>query len=391
MDETLTSPTCSLDLDSVQPLVSVVIPAHNAAADLDSCLASLAGQLPAGSEVIVVNDASTDATAEVARRHGARLFSRERRGGPASARNWGCHEARGTWIFFLDADVTVHPSTIATALAHLAANPGVDALFGSYDDAPGHPGLVSQFRNLLHHHVHQTGQFQQNTRPAQTFWTGCGWIRRSAFLGLGGFDHWLYEKPAIEDIEFGYRLHDAGHQTVLARDVLCKHNKHWTLKSMLRTDFFQRGLPWSLLMMRSTRPSSDLNVDRTQKSAALAAAAAWLGLMATAVSPVAGLLGCLAAIALMVGLNRQFFKLLYRKGGLWLATAGVGLMNLYYLVCLSSYATALGLFILQNRLGLFATGTKRQQSRSGDDLPRDTALMHGDLSSYLGMMDTCPR
>lgn len=391
MDETLASPTCSDEFDSINPLLSVVIPAHNAAADLEACLASLAGKLPPGSEVIVVNDASSDTTADVARRHEARLFSREQRGGPASARNWGCHEARGTWIFFLDADVTVHPTTIATALAHLAANPHVDALFGSYDDTPGHPGLVSQFRNLLHHHVHQTGQFTQNTRPAQTFWTGCGFIRRSTFLGLGGFNHWIYEKPAIEDIEFGYRLHDAGHQTVLARDVLCKHNKRWTLRTMLRTDFFQRGLPWSLLMMRSTRPSTDLNVDPTQKSAALAAASAWLGLALAAFLPVAGLLVCLAAVALMVSLNRQFFKLLYRKDGLRLATAGVGLMNLYYLVCLSSYATALGLFILQNRLGLFVTGTKRPKSQAGDDLPRDKAFMYGDLSSYLRIMDTCPR
>ena len=390
MDETLTSPTCSSDHNDLQPLISIVIPAYNAAADLRACLASLQGQLPPGSEVIVINDASTDITADVARQYGARLFTREQRGGPASARNWGCHEARGTWVFFLDADVTIHPATIATALAHLHANPGLDALFGSYDDAPGHPGLVSQFRNLLHHHVHQTGQFEQNTRPAQTFWTGCGFIRRSTFLALGGFNHWLYEKPAIEDIEFGYRLHDAGHKTVLARDVLCKHNKHWTLKSMLRTDFFQRGLPWSLLMLRSTRPSTDLNVDRTQKTAALAAATAWLGIAATAISPIAGFT-ISSSIALMVALNRQFFKLLYRKGGLRLTTAGVGLMNLYYLVCLTSYATALGLFILQNRLGLFTTGMNRKTSRTGDDLPRDKAFMYGDLSSYLGMMDPCPR
>ena len=50
---------------------------------------------------------------------------------------------------------------------------GVETLFGSYDDDPPAPGLVSRYKNLLHHHVHQNG------RPdASTFWAGCGAIRR---------------------------------------------------------------------------------------------------------------------------------------------------------------------------------------------------------------------
>ncbi len=57
-------------------------------------------------------------------------------------------------------------------------DPALTALFGSYDDAPAAPGLVSQYRNLLHHFVHQQGVFRDEIRPAHTFWTGCGMIRR---------------------------------------------------------------------------------------------------------------------------------------------------------------------------------------------------------------------
>ena len=60
-------------------------------------------------------------------------------------------------------------------LGILREEPGIAAVFGSYDDEPGAPNLVSQYRNLLHHFVHQTGRTE-----ASTFWTGCGAVRRDA-------------------------------------------------------------------------------------------------------------------------------------------------------------------------------------------------------------------
>ena len=114
-------------------------------------------------------------------------------------------------------------------MARFEADPGLAGLFGSYDDEPAAPGLVSRFRNLLHHYVHQAGTFVDDARPAQTFWTGCGLIRRDVFLEAGGFDPQLYRRPAIEDIELGYRMTRAGHRIVLARDVQATHLKRWTL------------------------------------------------------------------------------------------------------------------------------------------------------------------
>ena len=149
--------------------------------------------------------------------------------GPAAARNTGAQAASAPLVFFLDADVAVHPDTFGRAVARFEADPGLAALFGSYDDCPAAPGLVSQFRNLLHHYVHQQGSFVDDARPARTFWTGCGAIRRQVFLDLGGFDPQLYRRPAIEDIELGYRLTRAGCRIDLARDIQATHLKRWTL------------------------------------------------------------------------------------------------------------------------------------------------------------------
>jgi GT2 family glycosyltransferase len=343
MDENLACPTCgSGENAAAAPRLSVVIPTYDAADDLERCLTALAQEHSIRFEIVVVDDASTDRTRTAVQAFPVRYFRRNQQGGPAAARNWGAIEARGDWLMFLDADVVVRHDTIAKALAHIERDPELTALFGSYDDAPAHPGLVSRFRNLLHHHVHQTGRFAGDIRPASTFWTGCGLIRREVFLAFGGFDHWRFERPAIEDIELGDRLTASGHRIALARDVLCKHLKRWTLRSMIRTDFFQRGLPWSLLMLRSERQANDLNVDRRQKFAALAAAGSCAGLGALPLSPAVGAFLLACGLLCVLSVNRAFFALLRRNGGARLALAGIALMHVYYLVCLTSYATALG-------------------------------------------------
>ena len=213
----------------------------------------------------MVDDASSDGSAALAESWGARVLRHESRRGPAAARNAGARVASCALVFFLDADVAVHPETLARAVARFDADPGLAALFGSYDAEPEAPGLVSGFRNLLHHYVHQQGEFVDDARPARSFWTGCGAIRRQVFLDLGGFDPGLYRRPAIEDIELGYRMTRAGHRVVLARDVLATHLKRWTLGDVLRTDIFRRGVPWMLLIKRSRIAETDLNVGRSQK------------------------------------------------------------------------------------------------------------------------------
>ena len=103
--------------------------------------------------------------------------------GPAAARNRGAEQVAGDVIVFVDADVTVHPDALERIREAFAADPELAAVFGSYDDAPAAPQLVSQFRNLLHHHVHSS-----SPGPAETFWAGLGAVRREPFLAAGGFD-----------------------------------------------------------------------------------------------------------------------------------------------------------------------------------------------------------
>lgn len=316
------------------PHLSVVIPVKNGEHDLGCCLRRLRSSTWTDFEVIVVDDGSTDQSGELASVMGARVIRLEPTRGPALARNEGVKHALAPWIFFLDADVAVHPETLEKAVRHLESHVEVVALFGSYDAQPSARGLVSQYRNLLHHHVHQTGEFDSdNLRPARSFWTGCGIVRRDIFDLLGGFDPELYPRPAIEDIEFGYRLANAGYKCVLARDVLATHLKTWTLFHMIQTDILRRGVPWMILQWRSHVAENDLNVAKDQKVCVAAVGFGLLAvILAVAFSPW-WLLVTLGSLATVARINRRFYSFLTKAKGLRFALAALPLHALYYICC----------------------------------------------------------
>jgi hypothetical protein len=328
--------------------LAVVIPVHNGGRNLERCLLRLRDSQLTDYELIVVDDGSTDGSGSLAGSLGARVVRHDAPLGPAAARNAGVLAATAPVIFFLDSDVAIHPEALGRALARFEADPGLSALFGSYDDDPPAPGLISQYRNLLHHYVHQQGRFDANARPARTFWTGCGAIRRQAFLDLGGFDRRQYRQPTIEDIEFGYRLTRAGCRIVLARDVQATHLKRWTLGGVVLTDIFRRGVPWMLLIKRSGVAESDLNVRLDQK---LSVAAVGVALLAALAAPWLPRLLWVAAGACIavVGLNRAFYRFLARRRGRSFAVAVVPLHFLYFACCGLSVLIALALWHLRFR------------------------------------------
>jgi len=241
------------------PLVSVVIPVRNDADNLRACVGALRKSSYPDFETIVVDDASTDQTADVAEQMEARVVRLRPRLGPAGARNAGAQCARGEYLLFVDADVCVGQDTIGRFVTHLERDPATDAAFGSYNSRPSSGNLVSQYRNLLHHHVHQTAN-----AAASTFWSGCGFIRRAVFLEFGGFDA-SYGRPAIEDIELGMRLAKAGRRIRLCKDVQVTHRKRWTLWTMIRTDILDRAIPWTLLILKEKSLPNDLNLKTSQR------------------------------------------------------------------------------------------------------------------------------
>jgi GT2 family glycosyltransferase len=301
---------------------SIIVPVYNAAATLPKCLRALQGAVGSTSELLVVDDGSSDESAAVAARMGVRVLRRPTSGGPAAARNAGVRSTTGELLVFVDADVEVASGAVARALGTLAAAPDLAGVFGSYDAHPPAPGLVSQFRNLLHHFVHQ-----QSSSEAFTFWAGFGALRREAFAALGGFDE-RGKRAAIEDVELGYRLRAAGYRVRLDHDMLCTHLKAWTLGSMVRTDLLYRAIPWARLVLRTRTAPRDLNLTASQRwSVALT------GMLLAALPFLPWQPGRLVAATALIGvivLNRQFYGFLRRTRGFAFATACVPLHVLHF-------------------------------------------------------------
>ncbi len=105
-----------------EPLVSVVIPCRNQAAFLRSALSSVSAQTYARHETIVVDDGSTDDSAEVAASAGATVLSQQH-AGLGAARNSGLRNASGEYVIFLDSDDELVEDAIATGVAVLARHP----------------------------------------------------------------------------------------------------------------------------------------------------------------------------------------------------------------------------------------------------------------------------
>lgn len=330
-----------------RPFLSVIVPVRNGARVLPQTLAALAASdLPRDFwELIVIDDASNDQTVEIGAGYADTLIRLGLHAhGPSYARNRGAEVANGEVLVFIDADVCVHPDTLRAFAWTFLDEPDVAAVFGSYDDAPAAPGIVSQYRNLLHHYVHHA-----NRGEAETFWAGCGAIRRQAFLEVGMYNEWHFSRPQVEDIELGHRLRDHGHRIVIRPEIQGKHLKRWTLWGVLTTDLKDRGVPWTRLLIHrgETNESRTLNLKTKER---ICTVLVYLALLAILIGAPFHHPAWLAVAGVLLGLvmvaNLPLYAFFGRTRGLFFALAVLPLHLTQYIINGLSVVVAYGLQLL---------------------------------------------
>jgi len=265
-------------------------------------------------EIVVVADGEGDGSWRIAEEFNVKVLRIAGPQGPTHARNRGAQIARGEILFFVDADVTVSPDTTGKMMEIFKKQLDLAAVFGSYDDSPMATNFLSQYKNLLHHYIHQT-----SNEEASTFWAACGAIKRDIFFSMGGFNE-TYQQPSIEDIELGYRLKKAGCRIHLCKTLYCKHLKRWSLISLLKSDIFHRGLPWTDLILKKGWWINDLNLRTSSRVSVLLTY---------------GLLGSLIGglwILLLLILNGSLYRFYYCRRGMNFMLKAIPLHWLYFFI-----------------------------------------------------------
>jgi glycosyltransferase involved in cell wall biosynthesis len=226
--------------------VSVVIPAFNRSSTIEQAVASARAQTRAAREIIVVDDASTDDTVELARRAGARVIRLENNAGCATARNAGIFAAEGDAIAWLDSDDFWEPNHIATVAGLLDRYPEAAVASSAVRLVGTKSGVwMGRIPEGPPSNVFRKAFFDWLSVPSSTI------IRRNALLEVGGWaederyssDFYLWMQLARRnlfvcsyDVTANWRWHDEQLSSAQEKQWLARYRFRSRILQQLRAD-----------------------------------------------------------------------------------------------------------------------------------------------------------
>jgi glycosyltransferase involved in cell wall biosynthesis len=225
------------------PFVSIVIPVKNGGAVLDSCLRAIKRSYYKHSEVIVVDDHSTDNTVAIARSHGCAVYETAEGAGANNARNFGARQAKGDVLVFLDSDIVIARETIL-GIVETLQDEGLDAVVGIYTAKHRHESFVSQYKNLWVRY-----SYIKSTPAIDWLFGAISGIKRPAFEKMGGFNVALMAHHGHDDIELGKRFAQSNLSIALNMDIEVEHLKQYTVWSFIKNEY-HRSLGFAELSVR---------------------------------------------------------------------------------------------------------------------------------------------
>lgn len=213
-------------------LISIIVPAYNAAHTLAPCLAALEKQtIPRDQyEVIVVDDGSTDNTAALAARPGIHLIRCRQNRGAAAARNRGLEAARGDIVCFTDADCEPAPDWLEELTRPLRHNPAIMGTKGVYTTRQRH--LVARFVQIEYEDKYEGMAGQARIDFIDTYSAA---YRRQLFTDFGGFDETIFY---VEDQEFSFRLAAHGCWLAFQPTAVVAHRHSQSLRAYGRKKYW---------------------------------------------------------------------------------------------------------------------------------------------------------
>jgi GT2 family glycosyltransferase len=208
---------------------SIIIVSYNSSAYLPACLDSILQQQTAADEVIVVDNGSSDGSADlVCRYYPAVKLIRAANSGYAGGNNLGAAAARGRYLVFLNPDTQLEAGALAALLAPLVNNHAI-ALSTACLVLMDAPERINTCGNIVHYtglaYCRGLGQLrsaQQHSCFVNSVSGAAFAIRRSVFEQLGGFDSRFF--MYVEDTDLSLRARLAGYRIWYAADAIIRHD-----------------------------------------------------------------------------------------------------------------------------------------------------------------------
>lgn len=212
--------------------ISVVIPVRDGAAVIGRCLTAAFASRYERFEVVVVDDASEDASLEIIAGFPCRILRLDRHSGVSKARNAGARASRGELLFFIDSDCLLGPDTLARA--DVSFGPRKDrVLGGTYTPLPADRDFFSAFQSISIHH------FETRTNPPDYVAAHAMVIDAELFRRSGGFveDSFIGRAASVEDVELCHRLRRSGCELSVDPDLQVTHVFRFSLWRSVRNAF----------------------------------------------------------------------------------------------------------------------------------------------------------
>lgn len=302
-------------------MISLIIPVRNAEATIEKCLAAACTLDDARYEIIVVDDASEDASAALIGKYPCTLIRLDTHSGAARARNIGARHSAGDLLFFTDADCLVANDVLSRVRAALSGRDAEVVLGGTYTPLPYDRDFFSTFQSLFIHYSET-----KNLENPDYLATHAMAISAGAFRRIGGFSEDLL--PILEDVEISHRLRRAGYRLRMDPGLQVQHIFRHSLARSLG-NAIRKATYWTRYSLRNR----DLLADSGAASAELKVnGLSWLVTVIVTASVLAsGQARFLVILPLIwipsVCMNRRLFRSFFEAKGMFFSAAAA----LYYM------------------------------------------------------------
>lgn len=220
------------------PFVRMVVCTHNNRAIVDACLESIKAQTYTAWECIVVDDASSDGTADWVRRHHpwVTVLQNAANCGPAYCRNFAVSGSGAEYVGFFDSDVQLDPRWLEEAVKALAHDETVGIIGGKLllatcpDRVHSYGGTLSRIG--VGWHTHEWREHAALDQPVECLWISSAALlmRRALWQRIGGFDPTFFY--GYEDSDLGWRVRLLGYRALCIPEAVAYHGVNRTVETM---------------------------------------------------------------------------------------------------------------------------------------------------------------